>query len=60
MKNEEEVMNLSINSFLKKLIVLSVISFLAVNVFAQKEEVNVHFKKAQDYETQKKMDLCIG
>lgn len=53
-------MNLSINSFLKKLIVLSVISFLAVNVFAQKEEVNVHFKKAQDYETQKKWIYALG
>ena len=53
-------MNLSINSFLKKLIVLSVISFLAVNVFALNEEVNVHFSKAQEYEPQKKMDLCVG
>ncbi len=53
-------MNLCINRFLKKLIVLGVISFLAVNVFAQNEEVNVHFSKAQDYEAQKKWIYALG
>ena len=55
-----EHMNLCINRFLKKIIALSVISFLAVNVFAQNEELNVHFSKAQDYEAQKKWIYALG
>lgn len=59
-RNMEKAMNLCINRFLKKFIFLSVISFLSVNVFAQNEEVNVHFSKAQEYEAQKKWIYALG
>lgn len=53
-------MKLCINRFLRKFIALSVISFFTVNVFAQNEELNVHFSKAQDYEAQKKWIYALG
>ncbi len=49
-----------INRFLKKIATLTVTLFLVVNVFAQNEELNIHFSRAQDYEAQKKWIYALG